>query len=299
MPKTRSSGPLGAALPRLAATLLLLAPAAPAGAQQGADGVSPARVSASEFRELRRLDGTWRGRMPDGKSFYERYSLVNDSTFAIASFRDSTLASPTDIGRVALRGGAVYREEATGERLRATRLDASGITFGTRARGFTWAPRAADAWTATIHRVDGSGAVRDIVYPLERFAPAPAADEREAVRAAVLDYVDALYEVDPTRVERSVHPELAKRGFFRPRNASSYDESKMSYEQLHALAGRWNSRGGVDARTAVKEIVVYDVLDQTATAKLTAQWGIDYLHLARYDGRWKIVNVLWQSPPSR
>jgi hypothetical protein len=24
---------------------------------------------------------------------------------------------------------------------------------------------------------------------------------------------------------------------------------------------------------------------------------IDYLHLAKYDGRWKIVNVLWEMKP--
>ena len=39
-------------------------------------------------------------------------------------------------------------------------------------------------------------------------------------------------------------------------------------------------------------------LDQTATVKLVAQWGVDYMHLARYDGRWKVVNVLWQSAPA-
>jgi len=44
-------------------------------------------------------------------------------------------------------------------------------------------------------------------------------------------------------------------------------------------------------------VTVLDALDQTASAKLVADWGVDYLHLARYDGRWKIVNVLWQSPP--
>jgi hypothetical protein len=39
------------------------------------------------------------------------------------------------------------------------------------------------------------------------------------------------------------------------------------------------------------------VLDQTASAKLTASWGIDYLLLAKYDGRWMITHVLWQTPP--
>ncbi len=42
----------------------------------------------------------------------------------------------------------------------------------------------------------------------------PAEIEQEAVRQAILDYVEGVYEADPTRIERSVHPDLAKRGFF-------------------------------------------------------------------------------------
>ncbi|MGH7520920.1 MAG: hypothetical protein ACREMI_06550 [Gemmatimonadales bacterium] len=36
---------------------------------------------------------------------------------------------------------------------------------------------------------------------------------------------------------------------------------------------------------------------QTATAKVVAWWEIDYPQLAKYDGKWMIVNVMWQSPP--
>jgi hypothetical protein len=39
------------------------------------------------------------------------------------------------------------------------------------------------------------------------------------------------------------------------------------------------------------------VLDQTATAKITAQWGIDYMQLAKFDGAWKIINIVWQTHP--
>jgi len=120
--------------------------------------------------------------------------------------------------------------------------------------------------------------------------------DEAAVAQAVYDYVDALYQVDPARIERSVHPELAKRGFARTREGG-YREFLMTYDELHTLAAEWNADGHVDPATAPREVVVLDVLDQTATARLTASWGVDYLHLARYDGRWQIVNVLWQTPP--
>ena len=52
-------------------------------------------------------------------------------------------------------------------------------------------------------------------------------------------------------------------------------------------------------KDAPKEVVIFDMTDQIATAKLTAWWGIDYMHLAKYDGKWKIVNVLWQTHPQK
>ncbi len=120
--------------------------------------------------------------------------------------------------------------------------------------------------------------------------------EREAVRQAVLDYVEGIYEVNPARIERSVHPELAKRGFFVKKGETAYSYGVMTFQQLVELAGTYNKTGRVP-KDAPKEVVIYDVLDQTASAKLTAVWGIDYIHLAKYDGKWKFVNVLWQSPP--
>ena len=129
------------------------------------------------------------------------------------------------------------------------------------------------------------------------FAFRPSAEE-EAVRQAVLDYVEGIYDVAPDRIAHSVHPDMHKIGFFRPSPDAAYRFMPMNYEQLHQLAGRWNvdNRRNITDET-VKDVVVYDVLDKTATAKLTAQWGIDYFHLAKYDGTWQIVNVLWQSHP--
>ena len=122
-------------------------------------------------------------------------------------------------------------------------------------------------------------------------------DEEDAVRSAVLDYVEGVYEVSPSRIERSVHPELRKLGFWRRDSDSPYQMAPMTFEQLVELAANYNKDGRVP-EGAPKEVVILDVLDQTASVKLVAHWGIDYMHLARYDGKWKIINVLWQVHPS-
>lgn len=122
--------------------------------------------------------------------------------------------------------------------------------------------------------------------------------DREGVRQAVLDYVEGIYTVDASRIERSVHPELAKRGFFVKKGETAYSSDVMTFQQLVEVAKTFNKNGRLP-KDAPKEVVIFDISDQTASAKLTAVWGIDYIHLAKYDGKWKFVNVLWQTPPKR
>ena len=69
----------------------------------------------------------------------------------------------------------------------------------------------------------------------------------------------------------------------------------MTFDQLVALASDWSKDGS--RNTSVKNVAVLNVLDQTAVAKVTASRGVDYMLLAKYDGQWKIQQILWQSPP--
>ena len=113
---------------------------------------------------------------------------------------------------------------------------------------------------------------------------------------AAMDYIEAVSNVNPAQVERSGHPELVKRGFFARQGDANYSANAMTYAQLVELAKTYNTNGRI-GKDAPKEVTVFDVVDQTASVKVTAAWGIDYMHLAKYDGKWKIINILWQSPP--
>jgi hypothetical protein len=133
-------------------------------------------------------------------------------------------------------------------------------------------------------------------------APAAAVNEREAVRLAVLDYVEGFYEGDTTRLRRSVWPEVRKWGYARRGQGTEAAYRGMAMAFPDGFMGY--ARGVREGRTrtpagAPKEIAVFDVQDQTASAKLTAWWGTDYLLLAKEQGRWMITHVLWQSPPPR
>ncbi len=120
----------------------------------------------------------------------------------------------------------------------------------------------------------------------------------KGVEAAVYDYVDGIYDVAPERIERSVSKDLVKYGYWRQSADQDYRGSAMNYEQLHSLAGSWNTDNKQQISSdSPREVVVLDVLDKTATAKLTAKWGVDYFQLEKTGDRWMIRHIIWQSHP--
>ena len=124
-------------------------------------------------------------------------------------------------------------------------------------------------------------------------------DERALVERACLDYAEAIYEVKPELIDRSVHKDLKKYGFwFNPRT-EKYSASHMSFDQLRELASKWNKGGRVPEKSIIKEVKVLDLNDKTAAAKLTAVWGVDYFQLIKEDDKWMIYQIIWQSVPKK
>ncbi|HEU4453844.1 MAG TPA: nuclear transport factor 2 family protein [Longimicrobium sp.] len=124
-------------------------------------------------------------------------------------------------------------------------------------------------------------------------------DDEAAVRAAALDYIEGFYEGDSTKLVRSVWPEVRKYGYARSQADGAYRGMAMPYPAFMAFARGVRAGRNRPAADAPKEITIFEVQDQTASAKVVAWWGTDYLLLARENGRWMITHVLWQSlPPS-
>ena len=123
------------------------------------------------------------------------------------------------------------------------------------------------------------------------------AEDKEGVRAAVEDYVLGFYKGESERIKRSVAENVVKYGYFIPRYQTEYRGSPMSFQQMLDYCNRVKEGGLQTADDAVRDIEILDILDKTAAAKLTATWGIDYMQLAKVDGKWMIKHVMWQSHP--
>ena len=134
---------------------------------------------------------------------------------------------------------------------------------------------------------------------MPRLIHAQADADKDGVRRAALDYLEGFYEGDTAKLVRGVRPEVFKYGFWRPRDKTTYEGVRMTWEEILDYARKMKASGKTTPTTAPKEVQIFEVQNQTASAKVTAWWGTDYLLLGKYDGRWMISHVMWQSPEKR
>ena len=118
--------------------------------------------------------------------------------------------------------------------------------------------------------------------------------DRQAIVKTALDYIEGYYTGDAVRMERALHPELAKR-IVRMDAAGKPRLEHMGAAQLVKIAG--SRAGAPPLKQQMKDVTVLDVFGNTASVKIVANDWIDYLHVAKWEGRWLIVNVLWEMKP--
>jgi hypothetical protein len=130
--------------------------------------------------------------------------------------------------------------------------------------------------------------------PVLRAQSAPA--DSAAIRAAALDYIDGWYAADGARMERALHPELAKRNVI---TEASSGRSRLTQMGAMTLVQKTRSGGGADIPAAQRksDIHILDIYGGAASVRVTAATWVDYMHLAKFNGRWVIMNVLWENAP--
>jgi hypothetical protein len=120
-------------------------------------------------------------------------------------------------------------------------------------------------------------------------ALAQSREDSVAARAVVRDYLVAWYDGDAALMEQVLHPELAKR------NVSTDANGRTRFGQMGAMAMVRGTRGRTKQPADQRpiEVTLLDMQGTAASAKVVSWDFIDYVHLAKADGRWVIVNDLW------
>jgi hypothetical protein len=121
--------------------------------------------------------------------------------------------------------------------------------------------------------------------------------DQAAIKQTALDYIEGWYGGDAERMERALHPELAKR------IVRTNDKGQSRLNQTNTISLLQDTRAGYGKNTPKekqqKDIIILDVFENAASVKIVASDWIDYLHIAKFNGRWMIINVLWELKPKK
>ncbi|MBV9957892.1 MAG: nuclear transport factor 2 family protein [Acidobacteria bacterium] len=124
------------------------------------------------------------------------------------------------------------------------------------------------------------------------------AADAAAIKQTALDYIEGWYEGNAERMERSLHPELAKRIV---RTDAQSGTSRLDSMGAMTLVQRTKAGGGTKTpkERQQKDVTILDVFENAGCVKVVATDWIDYLQVAKFNGRWVIVNVLWELKPAK
>jgi Putative lumazine-binding len=112
-------------------------------------------------------------------------------------------------------------------------------------------------------------------------------DDEGLIRRAVLDYFEGWFDGDPVRMERALHPKLAKRSV----EADDGVREIVAREMVEATAAGAGKRRDPGERRI--DIRVVDVHGTIASVVVDSNVYREYLHLVRTPDGWKIANALW------
>ena len=121
--------------------------------------------------------------------------------------------------------------------------------------------------------------------------------EREAIKRTALNYAEGWYEGNAEKMESALHPDLAKR------IVRTNEKGQSGLGQMSAMSLVQGTRGGSGKQTPLaeqqKDVTILDVTGGAATVKLEMRDWVDYMHIGKFNGRWVIINVLWEMKPRK
>lgn len=121
--------------------------------------------------------------------------------------------------------------------------------------------------------------------------------DREGIKRAALNYAEGWYEGNADKMESSLSPDLAKR------IVRTNDKGQSNLGQMTAMSLVQGTRSGFGKQTPKdeqqKDVTILDVFGGAATVKLEMRDWIDYLHVGKFNGKWVIINVLWEMKPKK
>lgn len=122
-------------------------------------------------------------------------------------------------------------------------------------------------------------------------------NEKTALTLAAMDYIEGVYIGNVERVEKAIHPEICRvTPVTMAQTGKTYiNKDKGSYLIEITRAKLIN----LEKEKLNISVKILDIMDGLATMEINSAVGWSYVHLAKIDGQWKVINVLSRKNPSQ
>ncbi len=114
-----------------------------------------------------------------------------------------------------------------------------------------------------------------------------------SIRETTMNYIEGWYSGDSVRMSMSLHPDLAKRGVMQSREGKSTVITTATYSQMIQWTGK-RPNMLKENKDLLRKLTILEIGKNIATVKCESIDFIDYLHLARINNEWKILNAIWE-----
>ena len=114
------------------------------------------------------------------------------------------------------------------------------------------------------------------------------------IKQVALDYIESQHNVKPEQFKRAAHPRMVKRTFWTNKKTGKEYLRETFTDAMVLLTETYNRDGDKFPEHPKKEVIILDIYDKVASVKLIADDWIDYMHIVKLNGKWQLVNVLWQ-----
>ncbi len=115
-----------------------------------------------------------------------------------------------------------------------------------------------------------------------------------AIEACIRDYFDGWFDGEADRMDRALHPALAKLAFGQDRERSGVDRTTKT--EMVALTRQGLGRARAVADRALR-VDVTGVSGAIASATVHSAVYMEFVLLTRASGRWQIAASVWQWAP--
>jgi len=102
--------------------------------------------------------------------------------------------------------------------------------------------------------------------------------------------IESWYGVDPTPLDKDLHPEFIKQGVYRDRDGATQTPTMDKAEFIAAVGDDRKKMPPEDWDITAETV---ELTGPIATVKVTSAHLVDVCQLGNIDGEWQVINVIW------